>query len=131
MRISDWSSDVCSSDLLGVALIHLHCESIVHFHRRRLYSHHLKGTSLGQLSHEVLWLYILSESERRDLAAKLVQPHPPAKCAPSRICHQFVLSSDAAFVRRRDLRRYHGEKLRNRSQVARRPMHLAARLMEL
>src|SRR3546814_4974789 len=54
---------------LGVALIHLHCESIVHFHRRRLYSHHLKGTSLGQLSHEVLWLYILSESERRDLAA--------------------------------------------------------------
>src|SRR3546814_2553646 len=71
---------------LGGARINLHCESIVHFHRRRLYSHHLKGTSLGQLSHEVLWLYILSESERRDLAAKLVQPHPPAKCAPSRIC---------------------------------------------
>src|SRR3546814_9578302 len=39
---------------LGVALLHLHCGSIVHFHRRRLYSHHLKGTSLGQLSHEVL-----------------------------------------------------------------------------
>src|SRR3546814_20566023 len=49
---------------LGVALFHLHCESIVHFHRRRLYSHHLKGTSLGQLSHDFLWLYILSESAR-------------------------------------------------------------------
>src|SRR3546814_8673827 len=109
---------------LGGARINLHCESIVHFHRRRLYSHHLKGTSLGQLSHEVLWLYILSESERRDLAAKLVQPHPPAKCAPSRICHQFVLSSDAAFVRRRDQRRYHGDKLRNRRQGDRKSTRL-------
>src|SRR3546814_20323095 len=108
MRISDWSSDVCSSDLsnsnepigqsmtavisaectieqlpwptsrrttlfmrrsdLGVALIHLHCESIVHFHRRRLYSHHLKGTSLGQLSHEVLWL----RSEERRVGKECV-----------------------------------------------------------
>src|SRR3546814_17525041 len=39
---------------LGVSIIHLHCESIFHFNRGRLYSHHLKVPSLEHLRHEVL-----------------------------------------------------------------------------
>src|SRR3546814_6280118 len=50
MRISDWSSDVCSSDLTAHAVTerHVHIRMPAHMTIKRL--HHLRTTSLGLMA---------------------------------------------------------------------------------
>src|SRR3546814_13704595 len=51
MRISDWSSDVCSSDLLDLALVLAarHVDEIDHHQAAKVADAHLAGDFLGRL----------------------------------------------------------------------------------
>src|SRR3546814_3469258 len=52
MRISDWSSDVCSSDLLGAVLHHQDC-GVARVDRSRLAGPHLDALPVGARTRQV------------------------------------------------------------------------------